>query len=396
MKAVCWYGKHDVRVRSVPDPKIINPRDAIVRVTSTAICGSDLHLYNGFIPTMEPGDILGHEFMGEVVEVGRERSRTSGGRRSRRRAVPDRLRPLLLLRSASCASLLRQLQSERVRWRRSCTAHAGGPVRLLAPDRRLRRRSGRVRARAVRRRRAAQGPGRPDRRAGAVPLRHPADRLHGGGELRHRAPATSSPCGAAGRSASSRSRSALLLGAERVIAIDRFAGAAAPRRRSGARRDDDRLRADGDVVEALKELTGGRGPDACIDAVGMEAHGTGAARRLRPREAGDACSRPIGRPRCARRSWPAARAAPSRSPASTAGFVDKFPIGALIEQGPDAPRRARRTCTATCAALLERIEAGGSIRLHHHAPPAARRGARGLRDVHAKKDECIKVVLRPS
>lgn len=70
MKALCWYGRHDVRVERVPDPEILNPRDAIVRVTSTAICGSDLHLYDGFIPGMAPGDILGHEFMGEIVEVG--------------------------------------------------------------------------------------------------------------------------------------------------------------------------------------------------------------------------------------------------------------------------------------------------------------------------------------
>jgi len=72
MKALCWYGKHDVRVETVPDPKILNPRDAIIRVTATAICGSDLHLYDAYIPTMEPGDILGHEFMGEVVDVGPE------------------------------------------------------------------------------------------------------------------------------------------------------------------------------------------------------------------------------------------------------------------------------------------------------------------------------------
>src|SRR5204862_2500859 len=72
MKALCWYGKTDVRVEQVPDPTIINPRDAILKVTRTAICGSDLHLYNGYIPTMERGDILGHEFMGEVVETGRE------------------------------------------------------------------------------------------------------------------------------------------------------------------------------------------------------------------------------------------------------------------------------------------------------------------------------------
>ena len=71
MKAVCWYGAEDVRVERVPDPTILNPRDAIVRVTRTAICGSDLHLYGGFVPTMKSGDILGHEFMGEVVEVGK-------------------------------------------------------------------------------------------------------------------------------------------------------------------------------------------------------------------------------------------------------------------------------------------------------------------------------------
>ncbi len=70
MRALCWYGIGDVRVETVPDPKILNPRDAIIKITSTAICGSDLHLYDGYIPTMRKGDILGHEFMGEVVEVG--------------------------------------------------------------------------------------------------------------------------------------------------------------------------------------------------------------------------------------------------------------------------------------------------------------------------------------
>src|ERR1700719_1107415 len=72
MKATCWYGKNDVRVLEVPDPRIVNKHDAIVRITLTAICGSDLHLFNGFVPTMERGDVLGHEFMGEVVEVGPE------------------------------------------------------------------------------------------------------------------------------------------------------------------------------------------------------------------------------------------------------------------------------------------------------------------------------------
>ena len=81
MKALCWYGKNDVRVMNVPDLRILNPRDAIIKVTTTAICGSDLHLYNGYIPTMEKGDILGHEFLGEVVEVGRECQKLKKGDR---------------------------------------------------------------------------------------------------------------------------------------------------------------------------------------------------------------------------------------------------------------------------------------------------------------------------
>src|SRR5215468_3101723 len=81
MKALTWCGKQDVRVQSVPDPKILNPRDAIVKVTSTAICGSDLHLYDGYIPSMKSGDILGHEFMGEVVEVGAENKKLKVGDR---------------------------------------------------------------------------------------------------------------------------------------------------------------------------------------------------------------------------------------------------------------------------------------------------------------------------
>ena len=81
MKAICWHGSGDVRYDTVPDPKILHPRDAIIKVTSTAICGSDLHLFGGFMPTMESGDILGHEFMGEVVEVGAEVKKLKKGQR---------------------------------------------------------------------------------------------------------------------------------------------------------------------------------------------------------------------------------------------------------------------------------------------------------------------------
>ena len=106
MKALCWHGTSDVRVDTVPDPKIEHPRDAIVRVTATAICGSDLHLFNGYMPTMQPGDVLGHEFMGEVVEVGWQPPPGRPGRR----AVYDGLRRLFLLQEVPLR-LLRQLQS---------------------------------------------------------------------------------------------------------------------------------------------------------------------------------------------------------------------------------------------------------------------------------------------
>ena len=111
MRANVWSGRNTVQVENVPDPKILNDRDAIVKITSTAICGSDLHLYDGYIPTMKKGDILGHEFMGEVVEIGRGVSNLAG-RRPRRRAVPDRVRQLLVVQARALLGL-RELEPER-------------------------------------------------------------------------------------------------------------------------------------------------------------------------------------------------------------------------------------------------------------------------------------------
>ena len=130
MKAVCWHGTHDVRVENVPDPKILNPRDAIVRITSTAICGSDLHLYDGYIPTMEKGDILGHESMGEVRR-GRQRGQEPEEGRPRGRAVHDLLRRCFFCEKRHVVAV-RQLEPERRDRRERCTAIAGRPVRLLA------------------------------------------------------------------------------------------------------------------------------------------------------------------------------------------------------------------------------------------------------------------------
>ena len=119
MRANVWSGRNTVQVENVPDPKILNDRDAIVKITSTAICGSDLHLYDGYIPTMKKGDILGHEFMGEVVETGRGVDEPQG-RRPRRRPVPDRLRQLLGVPARALLGL-RELQPERRAWPRRCS-----------------------------------------------------------------------------------------------------------------------------------------------------------------------------------------------------------------------------------------------------------------------------------
>ena len=174
-----------VEVRDVPDPKILNQRDAIVRITSTAICGSDLHLYNGFIPTMEKGDILGHEFMGEVVEVGAAVKNLKVGDRV---VVPFRSPAATAWRARhdNCVAL-RELEPQRLDGGEDAGATRPPASSATRTCWRLRRRPGGVRARAVRRRRPAEGRGRPDRRAGAVPVRHLPDRLHGRGDVRHQA-----------------------------------------------------------------------------------------------------------------------------------------------------------------------------------------------------------------
>ena len=140
MRAICWHGKSDVRVDTVPDPKIEDPRDAIMRITSTCICGSDLHLYDGYMPTMEAGDVLGHEPMGVVEEVGKVGHEAQEGR-PRGRPVHDLVRRVLVLRAAALLAL-RQLQPQRRDRPQGDGPVAGGPVRLLAHARRLPRRPG--------------------------------------------------------------------------------------------------------------------------------------------------------------------------------------------------------------------------------------------------------------
>ena len=155
MKANCWIGPNKVEVQDVPDPSILNARDAIVRITSTAICGSDLHLLDGYVPTMQEGDVMGHEFMGEVVEVG-------PGVDASKLRVGDRVVVPFPIACGACAAcraravlLLREQQPQRRHRREDVRPSGGRDLRLLAPHRRLRRRPGRVRPGALRRRQPA-------------------------------------------------------------------------------------------------------------------------------------------------------------------------------------------------------------------------------------------------
>ena len=183
MKAVCWHGTHDVRVENVPEPKIINHRDALVKITLTAICGSDLHLYDGYIPTMQKGDILGHEFMGEVLEVGREVPNLKKGDRV---VVPF---TICCGRCFYCQKGLWSLcDNSNPNASMAEKVYGQSGAGLFGYSHLFGGFAG-GQAQYVRVPFADVGPikdsRRPARRAGAVPLRHLPDRLHGGRELQH-------------------------------------------------------------------------------------------------------------------------------------------------------------------------------------------------------------------
>src|ERR687888_396044 len=269
MKAVCWYGKGDVRVETVPEPKILNPRDAIIKVTLSAICGSDVHLYSGYIPTMHEGDILGHECMGEVVEVG---SAVHNLRPGDRVVVP------FTIACGQCFFCQRELWSlcdnsnpnawmaEKVYgysgsglfgYSHMYGGFAGGPgEKKRAPL-------------------SAVGPvkipaGLRDEQVLFLSDIFPTGYMAAENCNIQRGDTVAVwGCGPVGQFAI---RSAYMLGAEHVIAIDRL-----PERLQMAKEQGQAEvlnYEDVDVLDALREMTGGRGPDACIDAVGMEAHGT--------------------------------------------------------------------------------------------------------------------------
>jgi threonine dehydrogenase-like Zn-dependent dehydrogenase len=382
-------GKQDVRVEHVPDPKLLNARDAIVRVTSTTICGSDLHLYNGFMPGMERGDILGHEFMGEVVEVGRGVSNLRPG---------DRVVVPFAISCGACGQCLRENyscceNSNPNAW--IPEAMMGHPVCGIFGYSHLTGGYAGGQAEYVRVPFADVGPLKVPRDMRDEQALFLSDILPTGymaAEMCEISPDKVIAvwgCGPVGQFAIA---SARMLGAQRVIAIDRFPyRLALAKDRAGA--TDVINYEEGSVVEALKELTGGRGPDACIDAVGMEAHGHGAQYLY---DRGKQMAKlELDRPIAVREAILACRSGGIVSIVGVyAGFVDKFPLGALMNRSLTI-RTGQCHVQRYLRPLLERIERGDidpSFVVSHHM--GLDDAPRGYDMFHHKRDEAMKIVLR--
>jgi len=389
MKAVCWWGRKEVRVAEVPEPKILNPQDAIVRVTLTAICGSDLHLYDGYVPTMMRGDILGHEFMGEVVEVGQAVKNLRAGDRV---IVPF---PISCGNCWFCQSGQWALcdNSNPNAWMLETMQGFGGAA-LYGYSHLYGGYAG-GQAQYVRVPFADVSPlkipdGLPDEKVLFL-----TDVLPTGWQAAEQCAIKSGDvvavwgCGPVGQFAIA---SARLLGAERVIAIDRF-----PERLRLAQQHSQAEIVDysevDDVFETLKEMTGGRGPDACIDAVGMEAHGHGLAYMYDRTK--QALSMETDRPIALREAIMACANGGVVSVIGVyGGLVDKFPLGTIMNRSLTI-RSGQCHVHRYMKPLLQRIEKGEidpSMVITHRMPLAD--AAKGYEIFLNKEDNCEKVVLK--
>lgn len=393
MKAITWCGKNDVRVSNVPDPKILNPRDAIVKVTSTCICGSDLHLYDGYIPGMQAGDILGHEFMGEIVEVGPgvDKSKVNVG---------DRVVVPFTICCGSCFYCKHDM------W--SCcdnsNPNAGVPEQLYGyPTAGLFGYSHMTggyaggQAEYARVPFADVGPykvpeGLTDEQVVFLTDIFPTGYM--AAENCNIQPGDTVAvwgCGPVGQFAI---RSAFLLGARQVIAID------------DAKKVPERLKMASDagaftidmhdeyVYERLKDFTGGIGPDSCLDAVGMEAHGLTVDAVLDKAKA--ALFLATDRAHALRQSINCCRPGGTVSvPGVYGGMVDKFPMGAFVQKGLTM-KSGQTHVPKYLGRLMEHIQKGHidpSFVVTHKVPLADAPAAYEM--FQKKEDGCIKVVLKP-
>jgi threonine dehydrogenase-like Zn-dependent dehydrogenase len=390
MKATCWMGRNSVEVEEVPDPKILNERDAIVRITSTAICGSDLHLYDGYIPTMKRGDVLGHEFMGEVVDKGKRVDNLNLGDRV---VVPF---PIACGNCNACQNQLFSLCENSNPNARLAEKMFGFPTAGIFGYSHLTGGFAGGQAEYVRVPFADVGPikienGIPDESVLFLSDIFPTGYM--GAEMCEIKRGDVIAIWGAGPVGQFAAASARMLGAERVIVIDRFEyRLRIAREHTGAEtlnyEDVD------SVPEALKELTGGRGPDACIDAVGMESHHHGplyAYDRVK-----QATRMENDRAFALRQAIMSCRNGGIVSVVGVyGGFVDKFPMGQLMNRGLSI-KTGQCHVQRYLRPLLERIQEGEidpSFVITHKIPLSE--AANGYEMFKHKLDDCLKVVLKP-
>ncbi len=387
MKAVCWNGKQDVRVETVPDPAILNPRDAIVKITSTAICGSDLHLYNGVIPRMEAGDILGHEFMGEVVDIGKE----NGLRKGDRVVIP------FTIACGDCFFCKRQLHSlcdnSNPDAATASTLYGHSSAGLFGYSHIFGGYAG-GQAEYVRVPFADVGAFKvpahiPDEQALFLTDIFPTGYM--AAENCNIQPGDTIAvwgCGPVGQFAI---RSAFLLGASRVIAIDHYPARLELAAKAGAEIIDfDQT----NVADALNEKTHGMGPDACIDAVGMEAHGTSIDAVYDRVKVGLGLA--TDRLHALRQAIQNCRKGGTVSvPGVYGGVLDKFNFGAVFSKGLTI-KTGQTNVQKYLPNLFNRIEAGEidpSFVITHQIPLQSAPDAYKM--FNEEKDRFIKIVLRP-
>ena len=388
MKANCWYGKKDMRVVDVPDPKILNKRDAIIKVTSTAICGSELHLYNGFVPTMEQGDIMGHEFMGEIVEVGPE---------VKNRRVGDRVVVAFPISCGQCFFCKKELYSlcentnPNAWMAEKFFGHS--PAGIYGYSHLTGGFAG-GQAEYVRVPFADVGTVKIENGVTDEQVLFLSDIFPTGYMAAEQCNIQNGDtvaiwgCGPVGQFAI---RSAFLLGAERVIAIDRFPERLQMARDGGADTIDYE---ETDVYDTLMQLTGGRGPDSCMDAVGLEAHMPGPLfyyDRLKQTLMSES-----DRPIALRQAIMACRKGGTVSiPGVYGGLIDKMPIGAVMNKALTI-KTGQTHAQRYFQPLLKRIVDGDidpSFVVTHRLKLSE--APEGFARFNHKEDGCIKIVMRP-
>ncbi len=330
MKAVCWNGKHDVRVETVPDPTILNERDAIIKITKTAICGSDLHLYNGYIPTMKAGDILGHEFMGEVVETGKGITNLKKG---------DKVVVPFTIACGNCFFCKKDLWS-------ACdnsnpkpetleTLYGFSGSALFGYSHMMGGFAG-GQAEYVRVPYADVGPLKVPNDIEDEKVLFLSDIFptgYQGAENCNIQEGDTVAVWGAGPVGQFAIKSAFMLGAERVVVIDHYKARLAEAMQYNEGKNLETINFDEvDVHEQLKDLTGGRGPDSCIDCVGLESHGTSPDALLDYAKA--TLFLATDRPHALRQMIFCCRKGGTISiPGVYGGFLDKFPMGAAFGKG---------------------------------------------------------------